>query len=533
MKVIVLILMIFTAVFGYSQKTGTKAFNIEIDYGNKLTYEQSHALIIGISNYSNGWDYLPGVKKDVKEVKKALELHGFNVEVYENLDKEHLDRVFSNFIKKYGQNVNNRLLFYFAGHGYTVKTLYGDNLAYIVPKNAPLPKKDLAGFQAKSIETSQIEIYAKQIRSKHALFLFDACFSGAMFSTERTVPEALSYSTTGPVRQFITSGSENENVPDESIFCKQFIKALTSKNADLYRDDYLTATELGEFLQTNVVNISKNKQHPQYGKIHHKVLNEGDFLFILADTILHRDNSVYGTIRLKSKIGGDLYFDGRKIQAISENSTLVLKKIHPGSHFIEIKGKQIWEDSIWVYGEKLTQVVILDDIYQNSSNWMTDRRDGKLYGTVKIKDQVWMADNLNYYVDNKSFCYDDNSLNCNIYGSLYSWETAKEICPEGWHLPKKSEWKKLLKNLGGSEGVNDFAFSQMVIGGGSDFNVLFGGLRYSYGNYNFIGFHTGFWSLNKFNDDIAQYCSLSKYGQNATFQNGHKQLGLSVRCVKD
>ena len=63
-----------------------------------------------------------------------------------------------------------------------------------------------------------------------------------MFTTERTVPDALSLETAGPVRQFITSGSENENVPDKSIFRNQFVQALTTKNADLYRDDYLTGT---------------------------------------------------------------------------------------------------------------------------------------------------------------------------------------------------------------------------------------------------------------------------------------------------
>ncbi|MEN8119659.1 MAG: FISUMP domain-containing protein [Bacteroidota bacterium] len=533
MKGIVLIVLVLYGIWGYSQKSGFNTFHIQIDKRNKITYEQSHALIIGISDYSDGWNKLPGVKKDVGEVKNVLKLHGFNVEVYENLNKEYIDRVFSNFIKLYGQNKNNRLLFYFAGHGYTVKTTYGDNLAYIVPKNAPLPKVDLAGFQAKAMETTQIEIYAKQIKSKHVLFVFDACFSGAMFHAERTVPDALSLETQGPVRQFITSGSENENVPDNSIFRNQFVQALTTKNADLYRDDYLTGTELGEFLQTNVVNMSKNAQHPQYGKISHKVLNKGDFVFILADSILHKDNAVYGTLQLKSKISGDLYLDKRKIQTISANSVLVLKKIHPGSHFIEIKGKKIWEDTIWVYEKKLTQVLILDEIYQNSNYWMVDQRDGKLYSTVKVKDQVWMADNLNYDGGEGSYCYDDSLLNCNIYGKLYTWEAAKKLCPEGWHLPKKNEWYKLLKNLGGHEGINDFAFSQMVIGGGADFNAVFGGFRYSFGVYDYIGFHAGFWSATKFNNEIAEYLGLSKYGQNATFQNGHKQLGLSVRCIRD
>ncbi|RLD85514.1 MAG: hypothetical protein DRJ07_02850 [Bacteroidetes bacterium] len=533
MKKSLLILMVVQGIWGYSQKLGFEPFYIQIDKKNKITYVQSHALIIGISEYSNGWNELPGVKTDVKEVKNVLKLHGFNVEVYENLNKEYIDRVFSNFINRYGQNEHNRLLFYFAGHGYTLKTPYGDHLAYIVPKNAPLPKSDLAGFQATAIETTQIEIYAKQIKSKHVLFVFDACFSGAMFTTERTVPDALSLKTAGPVREFITSGSENENVPDKSIFRDQFVQALTTKNADLYRDDYLTGTELGEFLQTNVVNISRNKQHPQYGKISHKVLNKGDFVFILSDSIFHKDNSIYGTIRLKSKISGDLYLDKRKIQSISANSVLVLKKINPGRHFIEVKGKKIWEDTIWVYEKKLTQVLIFDEIYQNSNYWMVDSRDGKIYSTVQVKNQIWMADNLNYDAGEGSYCYDDSLLNGNLYGRLYTWKMAKKVCPEGWHLPKKSEWDKLLKNLGGYEGINDFAFSQMVIGGGADFNAVFGGFRYSFGAYDYIGFHTGFWSDTKFNNDIAQYCSLSKYGQNVTFQNGHKQLSLSVRCIND
>ncbi|RLD76226.1 MAG: hypothetical protein DRJ10_13890, partial [Bacteroidetes bacterium] len=148
-------------------------------------------------------------------------------------------------------------------------------------------------------------------------------------------------------------------------------------------------------------------------------------------------------------------------------------------------------------------------------------------------NQVWMAENLNFDASTGSYCYNDNLFSCNVYGKLYSWETANNVCPEGWHLPKKTEWKKLLKNLGGYEGVNDFAFSQMVIGGSSDFNAVFSGTRNRFGAYSFIGFHTGFWSTSEFNNEIAEYCNLSKYGQNATFQNGHKQLSISVRCIKD
>ena len=93
---------------------------------------------------------------------------------------------------------------------------------------------------------------------------------------------------------------------------------------------------------------------------------------------------------------------------------------------------------------------------------MTDSRDGKTYKTVKIGNQTWMAENLNYddsvtttSLMDESWCYNDVAANCDVGGRLYSWRAAidyektgcgngpicltslpvRGICPEGWHLP--------------------------------------------------------------------------------------------------
>jgi uncharacterized protein (TIGR02145 family) len=74
---------------------------------------------------------------------------------------------------------------------------------------------------------------------------------------------------------------------------------------------------------------------------------------------------------------------------------------------------------------------------------------GQVYNTVQIGSQCWLKENLNYAVGN-SWCYDDNSSNCDIYGRVYDWNTALTACPPGWHLPSDAEWDVIVNYLGGS-----------------------------------------------------------------------------------
>jgi formylglycine-generating enzyme required for sulfatase activity len=297
------------------------------------SFSGSHALIIGVSKYTNGWPSLPGVNKDVRLVREALEKKGFHVTTLLNPDGSALEEGFEKFIEKYGSKEDNRLLIYFAGHGHTVKPKYqGEALGYIVPANAPDPHLDLRRFRRLAMSMQRIEEYSLNIDARHVIFLFDSCFSGSLFAMSRAIPQHINYKTGKPVRQYITSGSADETVPDNSLFRAQFIEALNGEG-DVNGDGYVTGSELGEFLQQSVLNYSKGSQHPQYGKIRHRFLDKGDFVFLAGGSMVVEQQAIEmvhtatGSLKVNTQPGGiELSIDG----VYEGMSPLTMEKLKTG-----------------------------------------------------------------------------------------------------------------------------------------------------------------------------------------------------------
>ena len=157
---------------------------------------------------------------------------------------------------------------------------------------------------------------------------------------------------------------------------------------------------------------------------------------------------------------------------------------------------------------------------------------GNEYTTVKIGDQVWMAQNLNVKTD-RSYCYDNDPANCEKYGRLYTWESAKKACPAGWRLPSVAEFKGLLDIAGGE--IRSLNLRARSWENGSDkfgFSALPAGIYYSnLKEFSHLGDYTYFWSSTEYNSSRAY--RLGIYGYNARVLDLGKFNGYSVRCLQD
>ncbi len=218
---------------------------------------------------------------------------------------------------------------------------------------------------------------------------------------------------------------------------------------------------------------------------------------------------------------------------------------------------------------------------QDAPNTFTDSRDGKVYKTVTIGEQVWMAENLAYlpsvvgpatgsdtdpyyYVygfDGGTVAEAKATANYITYGVLYNWPAALTACPEGWHLPSDAEWTQLEEyliangyNYDGTTTGNKIAKSMANYSGWntstvtgaigntdypeywnkSGFSAHPGGYRDGSGSFSNIGYNGFWWSSTQLPTHSAWYRNLY-YGGSGLRRglNLDEEGGFSVRCLRD
>jgi len=176
----------------------------------------------------------------------------------------------------------------------------------------------------------------------------------------------------------------------------------------------------------------------------------------------------------------------------------------------------------------------------------TDTRDGRVYRTVKIGNQIWMAENFNLIeYDGKVIGeYYNKDLNIGaIHGRLYDWETAKIIAPPEWHLPSKEEWEELVDFAGGYDVSGKklkakvgWAYNERISGNGTDdfgFAAFPSGICFAgqfFANLNYKGV---WWTSTEMNPFTAYSRGIDHNGNWTFLGEDIKANLLSVRYVKD
>jgi uncharacterized protein (TIGR02145 family) len=187
----------------------------------------------------------------------------------------------------------------------------------------------------------------------------------------------------------------------------------------------------------------------------------------------------------------------------------------------------------------------------------TDPRDGNVYKTVKIGEQVWMAENLRYIPHvclSKEqggiwvygyYGHDINEAiytkNYKEYGCLYDWETAKLVSPSGWHLPYQSEWNKMLDFHGSADEAggklkSKTGWANPNTGATNEcgFSGLPGGFRFNHGTFFGIGTHGYWWAFtDEGSFDKAWSQNLYHSDTDVRSDGSDKKNGHSVRCIKE
>jgi len=194
------------------------------------------------------------------------------------------------------------------------------------------------------------------------------------------------------------------------------------------------------------------------------------------------------------------------------------------------------------------------------SGTFTDSRDGKTYRTVRIGNQTWMAENLNYKTGT-SVCYDNADSNCTKYGRHYNWDDAMTACPAGWRVPTDEDWDSLALAAGGQrvedgyDGYDgyDWKFAgkklksttgwddcedddgKLVSGNGTDefgFSALPGGDGTSDGSFISAGYNGQWWSATEYDASYAWNRYMGYISDRVGRYYNSKTDLLSLRCVR-
>jgi Flp pilus assembly protein TadD len=236
-------------------------------------YYKSWAIVIGVENYLLA-PKIPGTIEDAKTVAQAFRQLGFD-EVVELYDKDasarRLQQTLSDFLpRKVGRY--DRLVIYFAGYAGVTQDLDGKELGYLVPWDAQRENV------TKSVTFEQLKEFSRRSASKHTLFFLNAAVRGWEVSAVQPLSLEGRFAPEDETErrgvQVLTAGDKGESLSQEngkSLFVQALVNGLSGM-ADRNKNGWLMATEVGAYIQQQVLAQSNGAQHPLFVQLE----GEGD-----------------------------------------------------------------------------------------------------------------------------------------------------------------------------------------------------------------------------------------------------------------
>ncbi len=234
------------------------------------TEGKNYCLLIAAQNYKDGT--IPSLDNPIQDAVRLKLL----LKSHYNFNDENILTLFNpeaNDIKRQLLELTNKiqpednLLIFYAGHGIWVeKEKKGYWLMTDAARNNP---------NTWVSNTDVLNLIAK-LPSRHTLLITDACFSGGVFKTRSIgtdASESLKLLDEKISRVAITSGNDTE-VPDESVFMKYLVKALTEN-----KEKYLTAQKMFITKILEAV-MTESKTEPRYGTLEAAGHVGGDYIFV-------------------------------------------------------------------------------------------------------------------------------------------------------------------------------------------------------------------------------------------------------------
>jgi formylglycine-generating enzyme required for sulfatase activity len=266
-----------------------------IEEGQRVLYNKSWAVVVGINHYAHDLPRLGNAQNDAQAIAEILSDQYHFDEVHTLYNEQATQRAIMSWLRDKlpeGTQKNDRVIFFFAGHGVTQATIQGGKRGYLAPYDAE------KGEYANYIEMWELLQACSTIAAKHILIILDCCFSGVAAVSARAAPRPTPKEITDPYLrritekdtwQILTAGDSDDMVADSSlhsshhsVFTSVLLDALKGA-ADHNNDHLFTATDLAAYVKPLVTRESAintgRSQTPFFNYLAGS--GQGDFVFVL------------------------------------------------------------------------------------------------------------------------------------------------------------------------------------------------------------------------------------------------------------